>query len=225
MKVYQMNNEDIKNSFQEEYFFSLQNQRNKWAQVAVASLAVATICILSLIVILPLKEVQPFVVMVDKTTGQAERIVQVEPAKLTEQDAVLQAALASYATDRETYDVADNERRILFVLERSTDQAAESLISIWSPKSKYYPPELYGEETRLTMEVKSISLLPGSNLARVRMIKTREEKGGAKVERGFVATIGYTFEPARERSLKSIWKNPLGFSVKTYRIDAETSGK
>ena len=42
------------------------------------------------------------------------------------------------------------------------------------------------------------------------------------MERSYVVTIGYTFEPSDEATLQQVWKNPLGFTVSSYRIDAET---
>jgi type IV secretion system protein VirB8 len=37
-----------------------------------------------------------------------------------------------------------------------------------------------------------------------------------------VATVGFAFQPKVERNLQAVWKNPLGFIVKNYRVDAET---
>ena len=42
------------------------------------------------------------------------------------------------------------------------------------------------------------------------------------VVRAFVATVGFAFHPRTERTLEAVWKNPLGFTVTSYRIDAET---
>ena len=42
------------------------------------------------------------------------------------------------------------------------------------------------------------------------------------VERDFVATVGFAFEPRVERNLETVWRNPLGFAVTSYRVDAET---
>lgn len=76
--------------------------------------------------------------------------------------------------------------------------------------------------------VKSISISPATrrnapDLARVRITKYREEKGRGTAERTFVATVGYGFHPKDNSKLEEVWKNPLGFSVLSYRIDAETT--
>ncbi|OCP23565.1 MULTISPECIES: type IV secretion system protein [unclassified Ensifer] len=220
--------QSTQHAFEDELFFTLRNQRNNWAKIAVGSVAVAVLSLVCLIVILPLNETKPYVVMVDKTTGEAEKIVQVRPATLDQQDAVLQAELVSYVADRETYDQSDNRIRIPDVLARSSDRAAETLTSLWKSTSPNYPPNVYGNDVRVRVVVKSISLTPsarrgGADLARVRLTKIREEKGKQTAQRSYVATVAYQFAPQESATLETVWKNPLGFNVVSYRIDAETA--
>lgn len=218
----------VQNAFEEEVFFALRQQRNNWAKVAIGSIFLALLALACLLVILPFNEAKPFVVMVDKTTGQAEKIVQVRPASLEQQDAVQQAELVSYVVDRETFDPADNATRIPDVMNRSSGNAADTLASLWTKSSPDYPPTVYGTEVRVRVIVKSISITPSLNkktpdLARVRITKYREERGRGTAERTFVATVGFNFQPRNDARLEEVWKNPLGFSVLSYRIDAETA--
>lgn len=189
--------------------------------VALLALAIATIAIASVVALLPLKEIKPYVIMVDKTTGAAEKIVQVRAVDLSEQDAEREAELVRYVTDRETYDVADNETRIPDVLSRSQDQARSSLIALWTRGSENYPPDIYADRSRLKVTIVSITLLT-TNTAQVRFRKVLERDGERSIERDFVATVGFVFEPRVERNLQDVWKNPLGFMVTNYRVDAET---
>jgi len=124
--------EQVAYSFEDEVFFQLRSQRNRWMVVAVLALMLAVVAMVTVAALLPLKETKPFVVMVDRTTGEAEKVVQVRPANLEEQEAVRQAELVSYVIDRETYDVADNQTRIPDVLTRSQEQARSSLVSLWT---------------------------------------------------------------------------------------------
>lgn len=220
----------IKNAFEEEVFFTLRHQRNNWAKIAVGSVFSTILALGTLVVILPLNEVQPYVVMVDKTTGEAEKVVQIRPATLEQEDAVMQAELVSYVTDRETFDLADNKTRIPEVMTRSRESAAETLASQWSAGSPNYPPTLYGVDTRVRVVVKSISVTPATSkspvqTARVRITKAREDKGRSVVERDYVSTIQFEFRPNQEATLQQVWKNPLGFIVTGYRVDAETAGE
>ncbi len=223
-----MGEETKQHAFEDELFFSLRQQRNNWARIALGCVAGVLLSLVCLIVILPLNETRPYVIMVDKTTGEAEKIVQVRPVSLDEPDAIVQAELVSYVVDRETYQTADNRVRIPDVMERSSGQAAETLAMVWNSASSSYPPNVYGSDVTVRVVVKSISLTPtarrgGLDLARVRVSKIREEKGKQTAERSYVATVGYEFLPQENAKLESVWKNPLGFTVKSYRIDAETA--
>ena len=189
--------------------------------VAILALIMAVVAISAVVALLPLKEIKPYVVMVDKTTGEAEKIVQVRPVNLSEQEAVRQAELVAYVTDRETYDVADNETRIPDVLSRSQGQARSSLIALWTRGTANYPPTIYANRSRLRVTIVSITLLTETT-AQVRFRKTLETRGEKPVERDFVATVGFEFRPRLERNLQAVWNNPLGFMVTNYRIDAET---
>jgi type IV secretion system protein VirB8 len=197
--------ETTQHAFEDELFFSLRQQRNNWAKVAIGAVLVSALSVASLIIILPLNETKPFVVLVDKTTGEAEKIVQVRPASLEQLDAVLQAELVSYVSDRETYDKADSETRIPDVMTRSKDQAAQTLAQEWTSSSPEFPTTKSGIDS-----------------AQVRIVKKREQKNKVIAERSFVVTIGYDFKPNETASLQAVWKNPLGFTALTYRIDAET---
>ncbi len=223
-----MSNTEQQSAFEDEIFFTLRQQRDNWAKVAVGSIIAAVTALGCLVAILPLNETKPFVVMVDKTTGEAEKLVQVRPASLDQQDAVLQAQLVSYVSDRETFDPADNAIRIPDVMTRSAEDAAATLAQLWNSNSPQYPPSVYGTDVRVRVVVKSISINPATrrgafDLARVRITKYREERGKDTAARTFVVTVGYAFRPKENAKLEEVWKNPLGFNVLSYRIDAEAT--
>ena len=207
--------------FAEEVFFSLRRQRNVFMWTSLLCLVIALVAVTAVLGLTPLKEVRPYVVMVDSTTGEAEKIVEVRPVGLGEEEAVRQAELVRYVVDRETYDVADNAERIPDVLSRSADQAEDALRALWTPAAEAYPPNLHGHETLLRVVVLSVTLLD-EDTAQVRFRKTREAKGEKPISRDFVATLGFEFRPRVERRLEAVWANPLGFTVTNYRIDAET---
>ena len=216
---------EVAHSFEDEVFFQLRGQRNRWMGVAIVSLVLAVAAIGTLFALLPLKEVRPYLVMVDRTTGEAEKVVQVRAVDLAEREAVRQAELVRYVTDRETYDPADNATRIPEVLARSRDQARRTLVALWTAGAENYPPAIYEDRARVTVTIVSVALLTETEdggTAQVRFRKTLERVGENPVVRDFVATVGFAFEPRVERNLETVWRNPLGFTVTSYRVDAET---
>ena len=208
-------------AFENEVFFSLRRQRNWGWAVGMIGMGIGLAAVVVLALTIPLKEIQPYVVMVDRTTGESEQIVSVRPTTLDDERAVLEAELVRYVTNRETYDPNDNPQRIPLVDAMSSGQAQASLRSIWNRGSDNYPPALYGTDTVITTRIRSISILD-EDTAQVRFIRRLETPGADPISRDFVAVVGYAFEPRTERTLDQVWRNPLGFTVTGYRIDAET---
>jgi type IV secretion system protein VirB8 len=212
---------DTVHRFEDEVFFGLQRRAALFGWMAGLSLVVALCAVGAMVLILPLKEIRPYVVMVDRQTGESELVVSTRPADLAETDAVRQAELVRYVTERETYDVADNRERIPQVLAASEAQAAASLRALWTREAEQYPPAIYGEDSLIRVKVRSVAMLNEAT-AQVRFTRTLEQPGLQPVVRAFVATVGFAFQPRVERTLEAVWRNPLGFSVTSYRIDAET---
>jgi type IV secretion system protein VirB8 len=212
---------DTVHRFEDEVFFGLQRRATLLGWVAALSLLIALCAVGAMVAMLPLKEIRPYVVMVDRQTGESELLVSTRPADLSESEAVREAELVRYVTERETYDVADNRERILRVLATSQDQAAASLRALWTREADQYPPALYGEDSLIRVKIRSVARL-NDTTAQVRFTRTLEQPGLQPVVRAFVATIGFAFQPRVERTLEAVWANPLGFTVTSYRIDAET---
>ena len=170
----------------------------------------------------PLKTVETFVVVVDKETGQMDRVASVQALTLSESDAIIQANLVAYVDDRETYDLTDGEQRINSVLERSDGDAARTLRDLWTSSNEDYPIEVYGRDAIIEVIIKSVNQIE-KGVAQVRFTRTlRRLRDTRTVTRSYVATIGYEFLPETRQRLQDVWANPLGFVVSSYRVDAET---
>ena len=193
----------------------------RWTLRTIEAPSQAACAVGAMVFMLPLKEIRPYVVMVDRQTGESELVVSTRPADLAETDAVRQAELVRYVSERETYDTADNRERIPAVLATSQGQAATSLRALWTKEADQYPPAIYGEDSLIKVKVRSVAILNDAT-AQVRFTRTLEQPGLQPVVRAFVATVGFAFQPRVERTLEAVWQNPLGFTVTSYRIDAET---
>lgn len=171
--------------------------------------------------VLPLKSTETHVVVVDKTTGQMDRVAAVEDLTLDESDAIIQANLVAYVDQRETFDLSDSEERINSVLDRSDADAARTLRALWTPSNPDYPIDVYGRDTKIDVQIKSVNQIR-TGVAQVRFSKTlRRPRDRNFVTQSFVATLGYEFRPETKTRLQDLWSNPLGFVVTSYRVDAE----
>ena len=171
--------------------------------------------------LMPLKETEAFLAIVDKDTGIAERVVEVEAAGLSDAEAVQQALLYSYVSDRETFDENDNEARILSVWRRSDAEARASLVALWDEDNQNYPPGIYGSGAKATVRVLAINPITDTT-AQVRFEKTLTRPNGDVQTGKFSATVSWTFRPRAEKAMKLVWENPLGFIVTGYRVASET---
>jgi type IV secretion system protein VirB8 len=160
--------------------------------------------------------------VVDKETGEMDRVAAVQALTLSESDAIIQANLVAYVDDRETYDLTDGEQRINSVLDRSDGDAARTLRDLWSSTNEDYPITVYGREAKIEVVIKSVNQIE-RGVAQVRFTRTlRRPRDTRTVTRSYVATVGYDFQPETRQRLQDVWANPLGFVVTSYRVDAET---
>lgn len=206
-----------------EMFFGVRKRERIAYSMAAGGLAIGLMGMVAVTSMLPLKQTEAFLAVVDKDTGIAERVVSVEKAGIEQAEAIRQSLLYAYVTDRETYDQHDNERRILRAYTWSQGNARSSLVSLWTEGHANYPPQVYGENSRVIVDILSITPVTDQT-AQVRFTKTWivDGEGIADREGKFTATVTYRFEPSRETALNLVWQNPTGFLVTDYRITAET---
>jgi type IV secretion system protein VirB8 len=204
-------------------FFGVKKRERIAYVVAAGGLAIGLMGMLAVVTLLPLKQTEAFLAIVDKDTGIAERVVSVEKAGIGEADAIRQSLLFAYVTDRETYDQHDNEKRILRAYSWSEGAAKDSLVTLWSEGHPNYPPKLYGESARVLVDILSITPVTDAT-AQVRFTKTWVSDGEGIPDRigKFTATVTYRFEPSKQTALDLVWQNPTGFLVTDYRLTAET---
>ena len=210
-------------SFEEDVIHEPRRSARRAWTVAGAAGAIVVVQAVAIAMMLPLKQTQVFTVLVDKNTGQAEQVVQVQPTDLADKKAVREALLVSYVTSRETYFPAGSQQRLETVERMSADKAKQSLIDTWTDidSNKNYPPRMYGPGAEVHVKVLVVNWLT-ANVAQVRLTKTLERPHTDPITRSFVATVEFEFKPEMKRELQFVWENPLGFLVTNYAVDAET---
>ena len=194
--------------------------RAAWRTVAVL-LGLALCAAIGLIwAMLPLKSFDVVVLEVDKTTGyvEASRPLQ-KGGDLSQNEAVTRANIVRFIRARETYDPKGLRDNFDLASLYSTGKAANDLAGVYAGSNPNNPMKLYGAETVISVQVKSIIFL-NEKTAAVRFSTTRTGNQGTVVEH-WVANVRfrYTSEPMRND-----WRfdNPLGFQVTEYRRDQET---
>lgn len=211
----------VKSFLEEEMAFGIRRrERIAWI-VASAGVATGLLGVAAVVLMLPLKQTEAYLAIVDKDTGVAERVVSVEKAGVDQAEGIKQSLIYSYVIDRETFDAHDNEARILQVYARSEGAARKSLVALWNEGNETYPPKVYGASAKATVAITSITPITETTY-QVRYTKTLARDADPERIGKFYATVTFRFAPSQQSAISLVWENPTGFIVTDYRVTAET---
>ena len=190
-----------------------------WIVAAVMTIvAVGALGTLALLV--PLKTYEPYMVVVDKTTGFVEVKRPMAEGPLTQDEAVTTFNVVRYIKARETYDPKALKDNFDLAQLLATGDAARELTEIYSPANPSNPVKVHGANTVVTVNIKSVTF-PNNRTALARF-STEEKSSTNIITRNWVSLVRfrYTSVPMRNE-----WRfdNPLGFQVLEYRRDQETA--
>lgn len=193
------------------------SNRRAWIVAAIASI-VSVLSLLALVLILPLKEFAPYVVTVHDDTGYLEVTRGLQPGDLSQDEAVTSANIVRCLTAHETFDATDYRENYDYVSLCMADLALENYRAVFSNGNPENPVTLYGYDTTVRIQIKSLQLLTDST-AQVRFQTVKDAAGRDDIEHWVaVLTFRYVQKPA---SLADRFKNPLGFQITRYRRDQE----
>jgi type IV secretion system protein VirB8 len=189
-----------------------------WTVTAVFGV-IAGASLLALNLMLPLKQFEPYVIAVDKTTGFIEVARALKPGALSENEAVTTANLVRYVRARETYDPRALKDNYDLAQLYSTAMASAELERDFEPSNPNSKDKVFGRETKVEVTVKSVSFL-NKNTATVRLQTITKRQNTAKTE-DWVSVIRFRYTTS---PLKNEYRfdNPLGFQVTDYRRDQES---
>jgi type IV secretion system protein VirB8 len=188
--------------------------------VAAAMTVVAVTALGVLALLVPLKTYEPYMVVVDKTTGFVEVKRPMAEGPLTQDEAVTMFNVVRCIKARETYDPKALKDNFDLAQLLAAGDAARELTEIYSPANPSNPVKLYGTNTEVSVDIKSVTF-PNNRTALVRF-STDEKSATNIVTRHWVSLVRfrYTSSPMRNE-----WRfdNPLGFQVLEYRRDQESA--
>ena len=186
--------------------------------IAVLALAAA------LMLLMPLKHVEPFVVRVDNATGIVD-VVPVYRGGTGVQEAVTRYLLTHYVTVCERFNYATAESDYEECGAFHTAQRNQAWYALWNPTNPNSPLNTYKDGTTIRAQVSSVSFFKRASgvtdLAQVRYVKAKRAAGAANEETThWIATIQYVYsDPSTDPKVRG-W-NPLGFKVVDFRPEPE----
>jgi type IV secretion system protein VirB8 len=196
-----------------------------WVAAGGWSCAVASA--IALMVLMPLKRVDPFVIRVDNTTGLID-VVPVYVGNADMPEAVTRYFLDHYVTVCERFNFSTAESDYEECGAFHTPQRNQIWYAAWNKTNPLSPLNTFKDGTVVRAQVTSVSFFQRSSgvtdLAQVRYVKARRPAGGTEEQKSYwIATVRYSFaEPAKDPKTRR-W-NPLGFKVIEFRSEPEAMG-
>jgi type IV secretion system protein VirB8 len=181
---------------------------------------------IALMLLMPLKRVEPFVIRVDNTTGLVD-VVPVYVGQEPMPEAVTRYFLDHYVTVCERFNFATAESDYVECGSFHTAQRNAAWYAAWNKTNPQSPLNLYKDGTTIRSQVTSVSFFTRSDgvtdLAQVRYFKGQRQAGSAEETRSYwIASIRYTFAaPSTDPQVRR-W-NPLGFKIVDFRAEPEAA--
>jgi type IV secretion system protein VirB8 len=178
----------------------------------------------TLIVLMPLKHVEPFVIRVDNSTGVVDT-VPVYAGKSDLSETVTRYLLTHYVTVCERFSYATAESDYEECGAFHTAQRNQAWYALWNPNNASSPLNLYKDGSVVRAQVSSISFFKRASgvgdLAQVRYIKAKRAAGGVNDDiTHWIATLQYAYaDPSADPKVRA-W-NPLGFKIVDFKPEPE----
>jgi type IV secretion system protein VirB8 len=188
--------------------------------IGAAALILAALCVIALVIITPLKTVTPYVIEVDKITGEAKVLNQYkgDVQNLTFEEVLSKFWINQYLIARESYspniDLEENYNKVRFLSEgKGFDMYAKR----FGEDHPDNPFKKYGD-SRVEIEVKSISFLRKDTATiRYELIQTHADR---ETRSHWIDIVNYRYVNSPMTEAERL-ANPLGFKVTEYRSDRE----
>lgn len=207
-------------SWEKDRFGSMRLQMKlSWALTGVFG-CVALLALVALVALLPLKQFEPYLVVQDKSTGYLEVAQKLDPKGLSENEAVMASNVVRYLRARETYNPSMLKSDFDLAQLYSADQASKDLTWAFSPSNPKSLSKVYGQDTLVSVYVKSVSFLNKST-ASVRF-STRRVRDNTETNEDWVGVLRFRVTQAPLKN-QHRFDNPMGFQVTEYRRDQEAT--
>jgi type IV secretion system protein VirB8 len=193
-------------------------------RVAAAGWSCAVAAAASIIVLMPLKRVEPFVVRVDNSTGIVD-VVPVYTGGARLDEAVTRYFLTHYLTVCERFNFSTAESDYEECGAFHSAQRNQSWYALWTASNPASPLNIHKDGSTVHVQVNAVSFFTRANgvadLAQVRYVKGLQQSSGAEEKYShWVATIEYAYAaPAKDPKTRR-W-NPLGFKIIDFKSEPE----
>ena len=202
----------------DEIMRSRNSERRAW-WVAGIAIFLAICGVLAVVLLTPLKTVEPFVVRVDKNTGATDIVTRLDENTVTFNEAIDKYFLARYLSYCESYSQVTAFTDWQACSMMSSPAISKAFFETINPKNPKSPTAVYGAKGHVAINVESIAFLNNHGMAQVRFVRHEyTSPDSPPMDSEWLATVVYQYlnPPVDERSRLI---NPVGFQVAEFRID------
>ena len=199
--------------------------RRAW-RVAGAGWSCALAVALALVLLMPLKRVEPFLVRVDSSTGIVD-IVPVYTGKAGLEQSVTRYFLSHYVSVCERFNFATDESDYEECGAFHAAQRNEAWYALWNPNNPASPLNVHKDGSTVSVQVEAVSFFQRASgvtdLAQVRYLKAERQGDGADGHIShWIATVQYVYAtPSKDPRIRR-W-NPLGFKILELTAEPEAA--
>jgi type IV secretion system protein VirB8 len=193
-------------------------------RITVGACALTVMAVAALMMLMPLKRVEPFVIRVDNTTGLVD-VVPVFTGNAALSQTVTRYFLDHYVTVCERFNFSTAESDYEECASFHAPARNNAWYALWDRSNPLSPLNLYKDGSSIRAQVSAITFFTrGSgveDLAQIRYTKTRRVAGtGSEQVSHWIGTVQYVYgEPSKDPRARR-W-NPLGFKIVDFRSEAE----
>ena len=202
-------------------------QRKRLFVIACLFLVIAVAAIGLLYFLLPLKQTQPVLAIVDGAHGIVQEVQYLEPgSKITNNEALIKSYAYSYVTGRYGYAFvgsADNLReRYSKVMAFTGDNMQKNMKDEIASSNPNSPYSLYGEKGTVNVQIDSINVFSGDRVqVNFRTIANTGD-GNNKVF-SYTALGKFEWSQFENMSVKNRYLNPFGFRFTEWTVTQNSS--
>ncbi|HTC50760.1 MAG TPA: type IV secretion system protein [Steroidobacteraceae bacterium] len=195
-----------------------------WRWVAAAGWSCALGVAAALVVLMPLKRVEPYVIRVDNSTGIVDVVPQFDGRALPSQ-LVTRYLLSRYVSVCQRFNFAMAESDYTECGAFHSAQRNQLWYAQWKRSNPESPLNLYKDGTTVQARVTSVTFLKEADhdpgLAQVRYVRRVQPAGeGAEQLSHWIASIRFDYaQPAHDARQRSL--NPLGFRIVDFHTEQE----
>jgi len=192
--------------------------------VAGAGWVAVILSIVALVLLMPLKRVEPFVIRVDNTTGIVD-VVPVYAGRSELAQTVTRYLLSHYVTVCERFNFSTAESDYEECGSFHTPQRNQAWSAAWNTNNPASPLNRYKDGSTVRAQVESVSFFDrASGVADLAQVRYAKETRAAGADQGpithWIATIQYAYADPPTDPRTRRW-NPLGFKIVDFKPEPE----